>query len=223
MKKRFNSVFYSIAIAIACFLAGCNAASEDRASDDAISDTGASMYDGDELEKAFEADTLTEDQLRLFQQRAQQKLADFIDYVGIISNKKYDVELRLAAMEQIEQLFIDSSVQIEVGLTEAEQKARPLNAFIEEVYGSKYDSVSIKALSVKTGLPELKKQMTYRGTITADASIERYKDGEAIFNTLGTYKAETIIRKVQKQFGSDSSTVWTVTLGEIKQVSVALP
>ena len=174
------------------------------------------------LRRTFESDSLSLEQLHVFQHRGQQKLDDFIDYVQIVSNKTYNKEMRLAAKEQMMQLFKDSTTMIEAGISEAREKAWPLFEFAQQIYNSKYDSIKIKVLYVKVKEPEKTPGGIYEGSVTANVSIKRYIGDKDVFSTMGTFVAGTVIQQVQKHFGSDSSTVWGVVLGEIKQLNVAL-
>jgi hypothetical protein len=220
MKNRFRIRLNPLLIVSVCLLVSCNNASREEME---LGDVEAKALKEEMLEEAFESDSLSREQLHAFQQRGQQKLDDFIDYTGIISNKTFNKEMRLAAQQQMMKLFIDTIVNIEAGISEAQEKRRPLFEFAEEVYNSKYDSVKIKVLYVKVKEPEQKEKGLYQGSVTADVSIKRFLGGKDVFSTMATFKAETVIQQVQKQFGADSSRVWTVMLGEIKQLSVALP
>ncbi|MFY9310272.1 MAG: hypothetical protein WAQ28_14595 [Bacteroidia bacterium] len=220
MKSRLVVVLSPVIFLIVCCLGACNSASEEEIVGDA--ETVAKLSNENKLAQSFVADSLSRDQLHVFQQRGQQKLDDFISYTAIVSNKAYNKEMRFAAKEQMMQLFTDSTVMIEAGVSEAQEKARPLFEFAEEVYTSQYDSVKIKVLYAKAKEPEPKNTGSYEGSVTADVSIKRYLAGKDVFSTTATFTAATVVQQVQKQFGNDSSRVWTVMLGEIKQLSVAL-
>ncbi len=168
------------------------------------------------LEETFEADTLSHEQLNVFQQRAQQKTEDFISYIEIISNKSYDSLMRLEAKKQIEDLFADSSTLINVAVDKSGKYPTHLYEFINEVYESKYDSIKIKTGSVIMSPPQKAEENAYNGSLTAEMNVIGYKNAQISFNSEVIHEVKTIIRKTQKQFGNDTRKIWTVTLGEFK-------
>lgn len=222
MRTKLHIVLYLILTGFVCFIVACAPSSEEKskyfAAEKVISDSAfVSTTDNKDLEDVFETDSLTTEQLQVFQQRAQQKLQDFINYVEIISNKSYNAELRDVAKQQIKNLFTDSTVLINIPITKTQKIPCTVTEFLNEVKVSDYDSIKVKTDSVVLSQPAKSKEgMKYIGTITGKVSIDGFKNGETIFNSSSIQKAETNISKTKKQFGKESKMVWTVTLGELK-------
>lgn len=228
MRNKLHFALYLTTVVFVCTIFACGKAREEKADipveieemspppvneTDAVSDH---MPNDSELEESFNADTLNEEQLRIFQKRAQQKLQDFINYIEIISNKRYNSQLRLAACQQIEELFADSSVIIDIRFDQIEKDPRTASLFIKDVYNSGYDSIKIKTNSVIVNPAEkLNETLEYVGNITADVTIIGYKKSTIAFYSKGIHKAKTIIHKQEKQFGKDSQTLWSVFIGEL--------
>lgn len=217
MRKQLHIALFLITSVFICMLLSCGPSREEK-QDASFSSSDLAPNNNDaKMEETFEADTLSNEQLKVFQQRAQQKLEDFINYIEIISNKTYDSELRLVARNQIVELFADSSILVNVAAGKIEKNPKPVSAFLNEVYQAEYDSIKIKTDSVVVEQPiKADEAMTYIGYVTAKVNIKGYKNGQVSFNSVAIQKAKTIIRKTQKRFGEETRTIWTVALGELE-------
>lgn len=218
MRKELHIASYLISAVFICILWSCGPSMEEQQD---FSVTPADLVPNNnenQMEEAFETDTLSNEQLNVFQQRAQQKLEDFINYIEIISNKTYDSELRLVARNQIVELFADSSILVNVADGKLEKNPKPVSLFLNEIYQSEYDSIRIKTDSVVVHQPiKTDEVVTYIGYITAKVNIKGYKNGQVSFNSVAIQKAKTIIRKTKKRFGEETRTIWTVGLGELER------
>lgn len=217
MRKDLHIALYLITSVFICILWSCGPSSEEQQDFSIYSSDLVTNNNENQMEETFEADTLSNEQLNVFQQRAQQKLDDFINYIEIISNKTYDSELRLLARNQIVELFADSSILVHVAAGKVEKNPQPVSAFLNEIYLSEYDSIKIKTDSVVVAQPiKADEATTYIGYVTAKVNIKGYKNGQVYFNSVAIQKAKTIIRKTEKRFGEETKTIWTVGLGELE-------
>lgn len=217
MRKELHIASYLISAVFICILWSCGPSREEQQDFSVTSADLVPNNNENQMEEAFETDTLSNEQLNVFQQRALQKLEDFINYLEIISNKTYDSELRLVARNQIVELFADSSILVNVTAGKIEKNPKPVSAFLNEVYQAEYDSIKIKTDSVIVEQPiKADEAMTYIGYVTAKVNIKGYKNGHVFFNSVAIQKAKTIIRKTEKHFGEETRTIWTVGLGEVK-------
>lgn len=218
MRKKLHIALYWVVAGFTCFLISCGPSREEKDNVNAMYESNLStMEDNQALEDTFEIDTLNTVQLNVFQQRARQKLQDFINYMEIISNKSYDLELRLIASKQIEDLFAVSTVFVSISIAKEPKNKKTVSQFLNEIYLSDYDSIKVKTDSVVISKPEKSTEsIKYIGEVTAKVNIDGYKNGEVIFNSIAIQKAETIITKTQKQFGDETKMVWTASIGELK-------
>jgi len=215
MKKNLYIYFFGLLL-FALLLISCGRAMREnemakmKSKADTIIVNNANMLD------AFEADSLSPEQLTLFQQRGQQKLEDFINYIELISNKKYDRELRLAACQQALELFTDSSVEVKISIRDTTLKSQTIAAFLKEVYISDFDSVKIKTDLVAVAQPQLTgKPLIYSGPVKAKVNMQAYKKAQLVIDLNSTHTASTLICKTEKKFGNESKRVWTVSIGKI--------
>jgi len=217
MRNKFHITLYVVLIGFG-FLMSCSPSSEEK---DKVSNSrdlsSESIENNKDLEGAFEADTLNTLQLEAFQQRARQKVQDFINCVEIISNKSYNAELRDVSIKQIKDLFADSTVFINIQITKTQKIPSTISHFLNEVNRSDYDSIKVKTDSVVLSQPEKSKTSTkYIGAVSAKVTINGFKDGKIIFSSITNHTAETCIIKTQKQFGTETKMVWEAAIGELK-------
>jgi hypothetical protein len=167
------------------------------------------------LEQAFETDTLTIEQLTAFQQRGAEKLADFINYIELLSNKRYDPRLRLEARKQASALFPDVATPITIAIND-EKKKRSIPAFLDDIYKSKYDSIKVKTDSIILQQPQRGEGFSYTGHISANVRVTGYKNKKIIYSSSALREAAILIQKIEKDFGGEKKQVWEVMLGEMK-------
>ena len=218
MRKNLHIALYFISAIFTCMLLSC-AGSKEEVQDTAtmVEYSTTPIINDNKLEEAFETDTLSDEQLNVFQQRARQKVQDFINYIEIISNKTYDAQMRLLARNQIEELFADSSVLVTISIAEGKINPKPVSVFLNDVYQSEYDSIKIKTDFIVVTQPKIANETaTYIGFIRVKLNIVGYKNAQISFNSHAVHEAKTIIRKTQKHFGEESRMIWTVMLGEWK-------
>ncbi len=226
MKQNRHISFLVVMISLLAMLVSCGpSAEEKKAKEAAVMDSVPSATDEvneeatapstELLEQTFVADTLTAEQLMVFQQRGAEKLADFINYIEIISNKTYDVKLRQEIRKQVEALFWNSATAVAISIQD-KKEMKPISSFLDEVYKSGYDSIEVKTDSVVLKQPVKTANTGYTGSVSANVTIRAYKNGKVIFSSAGLKEAVTNIMKTEKNFGTDKKLVWEVVLGEMK-------
>jgi hypothetical protein len=224
MKQNRHIALFVVMISFFTMLVSCGPSAEEKQkSEQEIVSTPPSMDEvvketpaRETLEQTFEADTLTAGQLTAFQQRGAEKLADFINYMELISNKTYDGRLRLELGKQAEALFADPTAWIAISINDKKEK-KQLTAFLDDFYKNEYDSIKVKTDSVVMQQPErADKGGIYKGTVSEKVSVMGYKNKKIVFSSTGLREATTLILKMEKNFGGDKKMVWEVMLGEIK-------
>jgi hypothetical protein len=171
-------------------------------------------FESHSLDAAFESNSLNAAQLVVFQQRGAEKLADFINYIEIISNKRYDKQLRLEIRKQIIDLFETDQTLVAIPI-DGKKESKPVSKFLDEVYKGGYDSIKVKTDSVVLS-PLVKNDNIYKGVITGKIKIQAYRNKKMEHNILELQQAKTIVLKVEKDFGGKKQSVWEVMLGEIE-------
>ena len=221
MKKCIPIKLFVIVLGLLNTLVSCGPSHEERAAamdstDEALNKNISPLNSPASLEQIFEADSLTAEQLVVFQQRGAEKLADFINYVEIISNKQYDKQLRQEIRKQIIDLFESDQTLVAVPLT-AIKESKPVSKFLDEIYKGGYDSIKVKTDSViLSTLVRTDTLPTYKGVISGKVSIQTYRNNKMEHSSLEFQEAKTIVRKVEKDFGGEKRSVWEVMLGEIE-------
>ena len=221
MIQKLHALWFAVLLGLSSLLASCagnmESAEESFALEEAPVEEAA--YTDDELAESFESDTLNNEQLAIFQERAGQKLEDFIDYVKIISNKSFDAQLRLEASKQVLELFADTSVMVNFSIHPDSKTSQSIGEFLKEVRLSQYDSLLIKTDSVVIE-PAVKMDNSYSGSISAKVKILGYQKSKIVFQSKAVHQATSIIQKTQKQFGNEQKMVWIVAIGEVKWLKI---
>jgi len=178
----------------------------------------------EQLENNFCGSALAEDRLDVFGKRAEQKAADFIDYMRIIQDQTYDDEMRAYAAEAVKQLF-DGDVRIITNMRyrSGEPADTTLYAFISAAldnnvrlstqHNSFEMTQTFSSTSDMAGIYEVSTQ--YRGILRQPIPSSGY--GYDSYNSKaskGQY-IEIILKKVNKKFGKEEKAVWEVLLGNI--------
>jgi hypothetical protein len=218
MKKYIHILVFAMVLGLLSTLISCGPSHEEKmfAMDSIAVDKNLSQVLPTDLEQTFESDSLTAEQLVVFQQRGAEKLADFINYVEIISNKQYDKQLRQEVRKQIIDLFESDQALVAIPLTGIKE-SKPVSKFLDEIYKGGYDSIKVKTDSVVLStLVRVDSLPVYKGVISGKVKIQAYRNKKMEFDDMQIQQARTIVRKVEKDFGGEKRSVWEVMLGEIE-------
>lgn len=216
MRKKVNFIFYLVFSMNVILLISCGV-KEDKQNEGMNEQISApAMDDGTQLEEVFKEDLLNTEQLLVFNQRATQKVNDFISYVELISNKSFDSQMRNAAKEQVFALFTDSTISLALDIDTIQKDSHSLSVFLSKVYSSSYDSLKISADSVLISRGFELEGKGYSGTIALKIKIEGYVNGRRMFDHTNNHKAKTELVKTSKNFGKNTELIWTVKLGDFE-------
>ena len=149
----------------------------------------ASPMQESELKDQFESDQMTQERLRAFEARAQQKLQDLADYINILKDPNLDSAFRQQAMAQALALFEDDTSTFL-------QKS-----YYEQPLVSKY---IIEDIQIEKPLQEADNER-YEGLLSFKSNT-----------TTPPREAVIILKKVEKDFGDERRLIWEVLLGEIR-------
>ena len=164
---------------------------------------GTAQSASNSMENSFTAEKLTNKQVLIFQQRAIQKLQDFYDFLGIVSNPVYEKHMREDAKAQAKQMFYQADCTVDGKLAKT---------YIDSCFGLK-TRLALKVVNVKV-----------KDTMKMQANVldNEYYQGVITFNlssgteTTTTKTAYVVLARSNKQFGAAKKEVWTVFICDIK-------
>ena len=193
-------------IVVLMLLASCASANKEEISLAEVRDKANASH---EVDQQFTAERLARGNLIAFESRAKEKLADFFNYMGLISDPKYDVTFKSHASNLAEELFIDFETKIPTEGQEYLTVQEFIKNHFDAIYGQR--EFKINSIEVSQQLQPIENKEHYRGVLSFDVSVI------APLNiTPTTYKGEIGFSalKVDKSFGKDTRRVWEVLLGE---------
>lgn len=191
------------------FLMGQSARSEPQSSYQ-----GSYSY---EVQRDFESTRLGTKNLEAFEHRAKQKIKDFVDYVNLIANQDYDLELRKHAAEMTKDLFANQQVMVKTHwLSGNRLKGYKLKDFIRTVETLEATELSITLTDIKLtkALNPIEKE--YRGSFLAQQTLSLKNKGKT--QKVSSYKdveIEIVLKQVSKKFGDQEQKIWELFLGNI--------
>lgn len=172
----------------------------------------------DSINKAFEADYLSEQSLRAFELKAKQKLADLADYLQIYRDKSLDESFKDHTRKMILDLFISGNVNIDLEVSDEMKENNPaINEFLDmdASPGLNFREFRFDSIEISEPLHRVD-EFHYTGSI---GFSQRY-EFLSVTNPANTgslnRKVDIIATKVRKHFGSDTLQIWKVYLGEIR-------
>ena len=148
----------------------------------------------DRVKDEFEADYLNEEGLFVFEQKAEQKLKDFADYMNIANDTSLDSAFRTQAETMTQELFFLRHVP-------AISRHPTFELFI--------DSIHVIEPLQRTG------SSGYQGILGFRLEVREYIKGDTILIAPRWKMIDMIATKTSSQFGSDTLEIWKVFLGEL--------
>lgn len=154
----------------------------------------------EEITEGIEA-ILDYEQEVVLEERAIQKVQDLFDYVGIMSNTEYDMELRRNSMKMAVDLFESKASLIAPSLTHTDDTLR-VRSVLKDVLKGKINVENIEVVRV---------------------GMNRELNEEVISCSLKLNEEEVVLwfyvnmEFETKQFGNTSQEVWSVYLGDVKE------
>lgn len=170
-----------------------------------------------EVNRDFEREHLQQKNLDAFACRAKQKVKDFVDYVNLIANQDYDLELRKHAAEMTKKMFVNQQVVIKTHWFSGKHlKGYNLETFIkilEDLEGTKL-SITVEDFKMIEALTPDKKE--YKGILVAKQILSLENSGK--LQKVSPYKdleVEIILKQIPKKFGKQEQKIWELFLGNI--------
>jgi hypothetical protein len=171
----------------------------------------------DSIAHSLSDDILSEQTLKAFEIKAEEKLADFVDYLGILSDRAMDESFKEHAQEMILDLFISDTVHILFAGTGLQKvKEVSLNEFLTKSSGSASGNYRFRFDSVFLSEPLHRvNDVSYQGSLSFTVRSEESGPNFPLNSNAGRKKVSIIAVKVQKQIGRDTLQVWKIFLGGI--------
>ena len=204
--------------AMLAYVLFCAKSCESPEGDDAASQEVELEKFKDSIKSEFESDDLTITALRAFEVKAQEKLADFSDYLNLYVDNRMDDTLKNQVGQMISELFMSGDVTLKMKFSpEANEKGMTLNEFLITDFARTYDSVVIRVDSIEV-LKTLRPQdeISYYGILEFKQTVTAYSTSGNIFTNARNASIEIQALKVKKSFGSDTLQIWKVFLGNME-------
>jgi len=160
--------------------------------------------------KHLQADTLTVEELELFEERAAQKIHDYFEYIAIISDPTMDKSFRQQAIRMARTLQPDGLIVMDT---------------ISKLTGDQSDRLELRS---KKFLNKLGKdrfgKLIFSVENLLSQPFQRHDEGgyltEIIIDLVNGKDTISVavhcqVQKTTKQFGSEERQVWEVSLGSI--------
>lgn len=158
------------------------------------------------LEESLSGAIDSKEKLTSFEQRAVQKLQDFVNYLEIISNPEYDIVFRNQAKSMAESLFRDGKIS-ENNLAPSIENME-INNFLTRLSENEFGEIAPAIQNVKVLLHfQETKASFFRATLSFDLFIKENSSNKT---------ATVILTKITKQFGEQQKEVWEVFLEHIE-------
>lgn len=208
--------FILMIVSMACSQSNMSDASEEYAytedSEDAEEGYDEEQQESDDANYGLSGNALSKENLEAFEERAIQKLMDFIDYGQIIANEEYEYSFREEAVSQAIILFSSENSLISSNLIvndsnlrwTVEELLKVIKISPETIYLDK-----ISEIEVVKGLSEVNAGL-YKGLLRA--KTQSYRDVPFVDCVI-------VLKKTTKQFGSEKQEIWEVKLDGIYNTS----
>ena len=168
-------------------------------------------------EKSLMSDSPDSLSLHAFEEKAKQKLQEFGELLVFMEDDKLDVSMRLRASEQLEELFLNDQISIDI----FPEPGNVLECKVMELYGIlqaqsnpnlpfDMDSIEVVQPLTKQGPLEYRGRLQYKLKTTA-LSGNKGSDMDFI-----PFEADFYLIRAEKIFGNTRKQVWQVFLGEIR-------
>lgn len=209
--KHMYTIYTLLLITVTVLLLSCKSGNQEAYRDYALEE--ATTADSISLQETFQSDSLSEANLRAFEDRAIQKLHDVMDLIEILSNPKNDSTFRSQAKTMLLGNFenLDKN-RISLILPDINPFRFTVSQFADSLLNNGFLPLKLKILesSVKRPLTLMAKNK-YQGTI--------YFQMESTANFKTLYPKDLIVnivlKKAAKDFGGSSRDVWEVFLSDV--------
>ena len=154
-----------------------------------------------ELEKDFKTESLSPDKLKAFEERSLQMIDDLVDYLNIYSDTEKHVEFRKQSRELIQEMFVsDEDLDVFFDMMDIWEDKTNYKILVN---GKKNAVFILESKKIAGGL-KFNQNENYDGKLEFVVSVLKSE------NEKRAVDLNTILKKVEKQFGQESNLVWKV-------------
>jgi hypothetical protein len=162
---------------------------------------------------------LAEDNFKAFEQRAVQKLEDLADYLKILSDTTVDIAFKEQARDMALKLFISPDNKMNIRIDNNENSVQTAGTLFKSIETGSYGLYSFDIINASVNQKlEPSGDFEYKGSIFFKLLIFKPKAGTSSIQNPYNMQCEIKVKKVQKEFGSESKLVWEVYLGNISSL-----
>ncbi len=175
------------------------------------------------MKSQFETETLSEDQLMTYQQKAREKILDFTDYMSLYADKDLDTAFREQIKNVMYRLFYDYDAVVELSVGseyKAEHINKTLKRLLEDIDASSYQSVDFTITDLKDIEPlHFQNIEKYAGKIGCDYTVTGIIENDTTILYKNPVQINIIATITSKQFGENTSLmIWQVFLEDILEI-----
>jgi hypothetical protein len=162
--------------------------------------------------------TLSDEDLKQFQIKAQQKVNSLGEYISIIADKSTSLIEGNKAIDLAEGLFLDKTSRIEVSNLNIENNVKyEVRKYLNRLRALKYDEVVVTWIEVSY-VSNLEKgpDGNYHGVVTFQQIFEGYSDGIVTYQDVTQKNVEVVLKSYSKQKRGEIIELWDVFLTNVK-------
>ena len=181
-----------------------------------VKETNALAAARDSIRMAFATDHPDEELLRAYEETAGQKLADFADYLKIVSDTSLDIKFREQAAEMVRRLFVSGDAEVRNwAKAYSENDIQTLNELLEKGLSKGFNFwIQPKQVIVTVPLAP-RDDSTYAGRLSFYRKCVPFNDHESPSRILPITSIDIYVIKRVKSFGDENLAVWEVYMGNI--------
>lgn len=165
---------------------------------------------------------LTDEEHRMYSDRAVRKVEDFATFLGVIADKSLDAETKNKAIDQACRLFKPgASIQVSSMVRGGQPNTYRIRDYLTRLKLLPYGKVSIEWSNIQfvenlTQLDDGK----YRGVIKGEQRFSGFgKNGELKYGDVTEKNVEVLLEAYQKQQEGQATTRWDILLGDVGVVA----
>ena len=170
------------------------------------------------IEDSMLTDSLDNQSLQAFEEKAIQKIIYFGELSSLIYNHKIDSSMQNNAIKQMTDLFLNDNVTIDFSLDDDSNIKSYTVTEITYINPDPHNNlIQIDNNSFQLLQPLYRKnQFLYHGKLQFIQTIQRNTNSST---NVHPFQVDFYIKKIRKQFGTDSMFIWQVFLGDIEIVT----
>jgi hypothetical protein len=172
-----------------------------------------------QLKSLFQAETLRDFELEEFEKSSKQKLADFADYLKILTDSSLKQPFREKAGEMVQEIFISDSIPVSICIAQGKIITSDVVQLVQKGLNNKIPAIQIQYDSIRIEQSfQWNGQDHYCAVLSFIQRVNRMHDGQTLETSVRGKTDARIIRE-NKIIGPDTLSVWVLHLGKILVLS----